>query len=66
MKIGATGKFPLGKLDEADEGELLLAVSRVGDNVRIDFGKPVAWLAMPSEQAIGLARLIVMKAGTAK
>ena len=57
-KLGATGQFPQGKLDESDEGELTLAVTRVGDVVRIDFGKSVAWLAMSPEDAMGLASLL--------
>ena len=58
-KIGATGRYPQGQLDDSDEGELTLAVSCEGDIVRIDFGKPVAWLAMSREEAAGLAQLLM-------
>lgn len=61
--LGATGEFPEGKLDESDEGELRLAVGVDRDlNVRIDFGKPVAWLAMAPEQALELGEMIVKQA----
>ena len=52
---GATGQFPNGKLTEHDEGEIQFAVGERGENVIIDFGKPVAWFAMSAEQAEGLA-----------
>lgn len=59
-KLGATGKFPHGKLDPSDEGELVFTISRDADgNIRIAFGKPVAWLAMPAAQAAEFARLIL-------
>ena len=61
-RIGASGRYPQGKLDDSDEGELTMAVTRDGDVIRIDFGKPVAWLAMSAEEALGLARLLVERA----
>ena len=54
-EIGATEHYPQGKLDESDEGELTMAITREGDIVRIGFGKPVAWLAMfPRRRRSGL------------
>ena len=40
-RLGATGEFPRGKIDEADEGELKLAVGtdRETGTVVMDFGK---------------------------
>lgn len=43
MKLGATGKFPQGKLNARDEGELTIAVGIKDGVVMIDFGKPVKW-----------------------
>lgn len=60
--LGATGLYPEGKLNYQDEGELRLAISHDRDNVIIDFGKPVASLAMPPSQAIELANLIIKHA----
>ena len=58
-KLGATGKFPQGKLNQDDEGELRLAVSSAGDLVRIDFGKAITWLAMPPDEAIEFGKILI-------
>ncbi len=59
MKPGPTGEFPQGKLNPEDEGELAITVRIEDGNVRIDFGKPVAWLAMPPKMAIDLAGSLI-------
>ncbi len=68
VELGATGNFPHGKLNKHDEGELRLAVA--WDNeaglVRIEFGKPVAWLGLYPPEAIEFARLILKHAGARK
>lgn len=48
QKLGATGEFPQGKIDETDEGELQIAIcyDPHADIIRIDFGKPVSWLGL--------------------
>ena len=61
-KVGATGRYPQGKLNDTDEGELTMAITRDGDVIRIGFGKPVAWLAMSPEEAVGLAQLLMQHA----
>jgi hypothetical protein len=50
-KLGATGEFPEGKLNETDEGGLQFAVTDDGKLVRVHFGKPVAWMAMGADLA---------------
>lgn len=65
-KLGATGEFPEGKLDETDEGGLVFSVSHTTGLVRVDFGKPVAWLAFPPEVAFALATKLVEHAKAAK
>jgi hypothetical protein len=62
QRIGATGNYPQGKLDDTDEGELTIAITRADGIVRIEFGKPVAWIAMSPEHAVGLARLLLKHA----
>lgn len=64
FKLGATGQFPYGKADEQDEGELrmALAADRKNGIVRILFGKPIAWLGLPSTEARALAALLIEKA----
>ena len=58
-KPGATGKFPQGKLNDEDEGELRTIIRTEGKNIIIEFGKPVAWLALPKEDAIALGMALI-------
>jgi hypothetical protein len=62
--LGATNKFPQGKLNQNDEGEIMFAVAadKTQGKVLINFGKPVAWVGMDREQAIDLANSIRQKA----
>jgi hypothetical protein len=63
-KLGVTGKFPLGKLGPDDEGELKMAVAHDNEgNVHVNFGTEVVWFALPCDQAIKLAMLILHHAG---
>ena len=62
LKLGATGAFPDGKLNQTDEGELRMAVSSTNGLVRIDFGKPTAWVAFSANQAKELAALLLRHA----
>jgi hypothetical protein len=61
-RLGATGKFPQGKLNEEDEGELKLAVAHKDGEVMLVFGKPVSWLSLPKEEAKAFAQLILKHA----
>lgn len=67
MKIGATGKFPAGKLGPHDEGELQFGVARDSAGmVHVNFGKDVSWFAMPADAAINFARSLLKAAGARK
>jgi hypothetical protein len=57
-------KYPRGKLNEDDEGELQFAIGADTKEgvVIISFGKNVSWLGMPPELARDLARLLNQKA----
>jgi hypothetical protein len=57
--LGPTGQFPQGKDYSDDEGELQLGIAHDQDNVIINYGKPVAWLAMPPKEARQFAELIL-------
>lgn len=57
-KIGPTGDFPRGQLNEADEGGLGIGVGIMDKTLVISFGKPVRWIGMPKEQAYALAKMI--------
>jgi hypothetical protein len=63
--FGATGKFPMPALNDDDEGALRLGVAYDSINglVRVDFGKPVAWLALPPPEATELAKVLLKHAG---
>jgi hypothetical protein len=62
--FGATGRYPEGKLNEDDEGELTFGLARDPDTgyVHINFGTPVGWLVLPPDQAIVFAEAIIKKA----
>lgn len=49
--LGATGRFPVGKLKKNDEGELKTGVTVVNNKLIISFGKPVAWIGMTKAEA---------------
>lgn len=66
--LGALGTFSHGKVSDDDEGDLRLAIAydKLDGIVRIEFGKPVAWLGLPPPQAIEFAKAILKKAGAQK
>jgi hypothetical protein len=61
-KLGPTGTYPHGKLNQDDEGALNFKVGEREGNVTIEFGGPVTWLAMPPEQAVRFAAVLIAKA----
>jgi len=48
---GQTGNYPAGKLNEQDEGELIFTYSIEKDKIKLDFGKPIAWLGFTLAEA---------------
>ena len=66
QKLGATGRYPDGKVSEQDEGEIVFAVAGHNGKVFIDFGKPVHSLGMNPDQALQLAALLVEKAANCR
>lgn len=62
LKLGATGKFPEGKLNENDQGELRAALIVNQGRLVLLFGKPVEFLAMTKEQAIAMGQGLIKKA----
>jgi len=63
-KVGATGEYSYGKLNPADQGELTVAVAADPANgvIKLMFGKPVAWLALPVGHVRQLAQVLLEKA----
>lgn len=62
-KLGATGDYPHGKLNPTDEGGLTIAIGNEGDTVVIRFGKKIAWIGLPPDQAVTFAMTILKRAG---
>lgn len=60
----AKRRWPEGRLNGDDDGELAFGIGpdETGKLVKIDFGKPVTWTAMPPQQAIELAQLLIKHA----
>jgi hypothetical protein len=60
--LGSTGKFPDGKLNEDDEGEMRIAVGIEDNCVIIMFGERVSWIGLTAEDARALANSLIEKA----
>lgn len=55
-ELGAQGNYSSGQLNDDDEGDIKIMLSRSKDGtVRLDFGKPVEWVAMSHHQAMQIA-----------
>lgn len=65
-RLGATGKYPEGKIVDSDEGEISIAVGHMDRRVIIDFGTPTSWLGMPIEQAREFANAVHRRADMAE
>ncbi len=67
-ELGPTGKFPEGKINKDDQGEIKLKVGTIVDpntketKVMVDFGRQVARFAMTANQAMEFAKTIRKKA----
>jgi len=60
--LGPTGQFPDGKLSPDDEGELRFAIGENTTSVIINFGTPIASIAMSPEQAVKFAGTMIAHA----
>lgn len=61
-KFGATGKFPRGKLNADDEGELRYGIAHDHGKILVKFGKPVELLGFDPQSARALANALLRKA----
>ena len=65
LGLGATGKFPEGKLHEDDEGEIKFAIAVDPNNhlIHLNFGKKVSFVSFGPAQAREIAAMLVRHAG---
>lgn len=61
-KPGGTGKFPTGKLNNEDKGELEMEVYVAHNCVIVNFGRELSWIGLSAEQAGDMAKLLIEKA----
>lgn len=61
---GPTGRYPEGRMNERDEGEIQFGVTAHDGKVLVDFGTPVRSIGMTPEQACELGRLLITRAGS--
>lgn len=63
------GEFPDGKLNQHDEGAVAFLVGVEDGRVKLQFPKPIAWIGMTPDEAVGMAELLIRharKAGSTK
>lgn len=59
-RLGATGKFPEGKINEADEGGLNIGVATTEEGkIIVKFGTPVSWIGFDNKEAVQFANLLI-------
>jgi len=57
-KIGPTGKFPRGKLNAQDDGEINILVHHTQTHVVLEFNSPVKWTAFDPDYADHVADVL--------
>lgn len=62
VTLGATGEYPDGKLNEADEGAAIMAIGHGKGRVIVDFGQPVAWVGLSPQEAVTMAQYLINQA----
>jgi hypothetical protein len=57
--LGATGKFPDGKLNDNDDGEIRFSLTvQDGKLIIFDFGKNIKWIGFTKKEAIQIRDLL--------
>ena len=62
FRLGATGRFPDGKISDNDEGEIAIGIAVYRGKVLFNFGKPVQGIGFTPEQAEQIGRDLLNKA----
>lgn len=58
-QAGPTGRFPHGKIDPKDGGEIAIRIATTEQAIVLEFGKPIAWIGFTPEQANLLAGKLI-------
>ncbi len=66
LKVGPTDNYPEGKLEDSDNGEIAMAIDAKNGNVRLHFGTPISWVALPPKTAIELGNKLIEIANQTK
>lgn len=64
FKLGETGEFPRGKLNEHDEGGLQVAIFTQDKTVQLHFGKSIKWVGLDADTARKLGQSLIDKANS--
>lgn len=62
LGFGATNKFPDGKINEQDQGEILFGITVKDNTVVMSFGKSVEWIGFTREEAIQVGQNLIDRA----
>ena len=62
LGLGATGRYPEGKLNDNDKGEIAIAIGGQDGKVIIDFGGEIGWVGFTPDQARQVAESLSAKA----
>jgi len=58
LELGATRRFPEGKLDPTDKGEIKIGITHQDGKVVLAFGTPVMWTGFTPDQAEEIAAML--------
>ena len=62
QSLGATNKFPDGKINDDDDGQIAIGITLSNDKLIIHFGdKPIKWIGFSKEEAKDFAETILNK-----
>ena len=53
------GEYPAGRLNKYDEGAVAMAISIDSHRIRLEFPKPVKWIACTADEAAEIAMTIM-------
>jgi len=57
-----TGNYPRGKLNDEDEGTIMVKVDIQDNTLIVDFGKDITWFGMDKQRAIEFGKMLIEKA----